>query len=115
MSRIHDALKKADQERASAQEGAPSGVAAAPVSEVPAYADVELAPVAANLGMPELGGPSSLESLLTTCRYTEWKPDLEIMLFMNGNERATSRCIFEDLGREPRQTSAKCVASSDRS
>jgi capsular exopolysaccharide synthesis family protein len=88
MSRIHDALKKADQERASAQEGAPSGVAAAPVSQAPVYSDVELAPATANLGMPEPGGPSSLESLLTTCRYSEWKPDLEIMLFMNGNDRA---------------------------
>ena len=88
MSQIHEALRKAEQERASAQKGAPSGFAVAPVSPAPAYAGVEAAPVTPNLGMPEPGGPFSLESLLTTCRHSEWNPDLEIMLFMNGNDRA---------------------------
>ena len=88
MSRIHEALKKAEQDKASVQGGGRSDFVAAPVAEAPAYAELQGAPVSPNLGMPELGGPFSLETLLTTCPHTEWNPDLETMLFMNGNDSA---------------------------
>lgn len=88
MSRIHEALKRAEQERASAQGGGPSDFATAPVAEAPGYADLQVAPGTPNLGMPELGGAFSLETLLTTCAHTEWNPDHETMLFMNGNDSA---------------------------
>jgi len=88
MSRIHEALKKAEQERAIAQGGAPSGFGATPVTEAPAYEEVDPMPVTPNLGMPDLGGPFSLETLLARCPLTAWNPDLHTMLFMNGNDSA---------------------------
>jgi capsular exopolysaccharide synthesis family protein len=89
MSRIHEALKKAEQERASAQGGTvPSGFASAPVAEPPAYEDAVVPPTAPNLGMPEFAGAFSLETLLARSAQPEWKPDLQTMLFMNGSDGA---------------------------
>ncbi len=88
MSRIHEALKKAEQERASTQGGVPSSFTTAPVAEVPGYEDIEIARVTPNLGMPDLGGPLSLETLLARCSQPGWNPDPQTMLFMNGNDSA---------------------------
>jgi len=88
MSRIHEALKKAEQERASAQGGVPFGFASAPVAEAPKYEEVHVAPVPPNSGARDPGGPFSLETLLARCPQTEWTPDLQTMLFMNGNDSA---------------------------
>ena len=89
MSRIHEALKKAEQERASTQgERVPSSYATTPVADVPGYEDIEVNRIPPNLGMPELGGPFSLETLLARCPQTGWSPDLQTMLFMNGNDSA---------------------------
>ena len=88
MSRIHEALKKAEQERAVAQAGVPSGFGVTPVAEAPAYEEVHSTPATPNLGMPDLGGPFSLETLLARCPLTQWNPDLHTMLFMNGNDSA---------------------------
>jgi len=88
MSRIHEALKKAEQERASAQGRVPYGFASAPVAEAPKHEEVHVAPVTPNSGAPDLGGRFSLETLLARCPQTEWTPDLETMLFMNGNDSA---------------------------
>src|SRR5215831_4989234 len=88
MSRIHEALKKAEQERAIAQGGATSGFSATPVAEAPVYEEVDMNPVTPKLGMPDLGGPFSLETLLARCPLTAWNPDLHTMLFMNGNDSA---------------------------
>ena len=88
MSRIHEALKKAEQERASTQGGVPSSFTTSPVAEVPVYEDIEIARVTPNLGMPDLGGPLSLETLLARCSQPGWNPDAQTMLFMNGNDSA---------------------------
>src|SRR5215469_8828244 len=88
MSRIHEALKKAEQERAIAQGGATSGFSATPVAEAPVYEEIEATPVTPKLGMPDLGGAVSLETLLSHCPLTAWSPDLQTMLFMNGNDSA---------------------------
>jgi len=88
MSRIHEALKKAEQERATAQGGVASGFAATPVAEAQVYEELEAAQTAPNLGMPDLGGTFSLETLLSRCPLTAWNPDLKTMLFMNGNDSA---------------------------
>ena len=88
MSRIHEALKKAEQERAIAQGGATSGFGATPVAEAPTYEEVDATPATPKLGMPDLGGPSNLETLLARCPLTAWNPDLHTMLFMNGNDSA---------------------------
>ncbi len=87
MSRIHEALKKAEQERAIAQ-GGTAGFAATPVAEAPVYEELETTPATPNLGMPDLGGPFSLETLLARTPLTTWNPDLHTMLFMNGNDSA---------------------------
>jgi len=93
MSRIHEALKKAEQERAAGMGGAaPSGVAAPPPEpqqvypEAPAAAASESASGAA--AMPAFSAPYSQETLLARCPQMEWKPDLASTLFMNGNESA---------------------------
>lgn len=88
MSRIHEALKKAEQERASIQGGMPSSFSAIPVAEGAGYGEVDVASITPNLGMPDRGGPSSLETLLARCPQMRWSPDLQTMLFMNGNDSA---------------------------
>ena len=88
MSRIHEALKKAEQERASIQGGMTSAFTATPVAEAAGYGEADVAPIASNLGMPDLAGPSSLDTLLARCPQTHWTPDLQTMLFMNGNDSA---------------------------
>jgi len=88
MSRIHEALKKAEQERATVQGGVPSNFTSAPVAEVPVYEEGVATTPSPNLGMPEFGGPLSLETLLSRCSQPEWKPDLQTMLFMNGSDGA---------------------------
>jgi len=86
MSRIHEALKKAEQERASIKGGVPSAFAATPVAEAAGYGEVDVAPITPNLGMAGLAGPSGLETLLARCPQKQWTPDLQTMLFMNGND-----------------------------
>src|SRR6202140_5048752 len=91
MSRIHEALKKAEQERA-ANPGstAQPSFATAPVADPPVF-PVESAgtmPAAApGTPMPTFGSPFSLDGLLARCPQMEWKPDLRTMLFMNGDDR----------------------------
>ena len=89
MSRIHEALKKAEQERAATQGGAvqPS-FATAPVADPPAFRETPApaVPSAARVGMPAFSSPFSIDTLLARCPQMDWKPDLSTMLFMNGDE-----------------------------
>ncbi len=103
MSRIHEALKKAEQERAAAQGGAvqPSLVTA-PVVDPPAFsatpaAEVPAANSTARLGMPAFASPFSIDTLLARCPQTEWKPDLGTMLFMNGDDSTRGTEEFRTL------------------
>ena len=75
MSRIHEALKKAEQERAATQGGSVHpGLATTPVAEPPVYADAPpttmaaVAAAAANQGMPSFGGSFGLDTLLRADR-----------------------------------------------
>jgi len=86
MSRIHEALKKAEQERAAAQGGVTQSTLT-PVADSPAVVEIPMVPTP-NQGMPGFTGPFSLETLLSRCPQSEWKPDLSTMLFMNGNDSA---------------------------
>lgn len=92
MSRIHEALKKAEQERAANQGGAaqPSNYAV-PVAEPPVLPEIPTGrmtdPMSAAL-MPALSSPFNLETMLARCPQLEWKPDLGAMLFMNGDDSA---------------------------
>jgi protein-tyrosine kinase len=101
MSRIHEALKKAEQERAAIQGGGmPPNIATAPVAEPPVFGEPQAAPAAAGtagLGMPAFSSPFSLETLLARCPQMEWKPDTASMLFMNGDDSARGTEEFRTL------------------
>ena len=93
MSRIHEALKKAEQERAATQGGSlqPS-FATTPVADSPVFAETPAATVAplapAHPGMPAFASPFSTDTLLARCAQLEWNPDPTTMLFLNGDDNA---------------------------
>jgi protein-tyrosine kinase len=92
MSRIHEALKKAEQERAATQGGGVQpGYAPVSMADTTAVEDRPSSAAVAALadqGMPSFASPFSVDTLLSRCAQTEWKPDLSTMLFMNGNDGA---------------------------
>src|SRR5258706_1778313 len=106
MSRIHEALKKAEQERAASQGDPhqPSFTAAEP----PTTTNVEESPSARPAGvlaggapltsaMPSFASPFSLDALLASCPQLEWKPDAKTMLFFSGNDNARGMEEFRTL------------------
>jgi len=104
MSRIHEALKKAEQERAASQGGAvqPS-FATTPVADPPVFAETGAATVAhstpavAHPGMPAFSSPFSIDTLLARCAQLEWKPDPTTMLFLQGDDSARGTEEFRTL------------------
>ena len=91
MSRIHEALKKAEQERALSQptrEGAPA-VLDLPLDSAGLYSS------AAASVSPSMS--SAAESLLARCRQTQWTPDPKTMLFFGGEEHAPGMEEFRTL------------------
>jgi protein-tyrosine kinase len=97
MSRIHEALKKAEQDRAAIQGAAAQpNLATAPVVGLPVFTE-PAAGATAHPGMPALASPFSIESLLARCPQMEWKPDLGTMLFMNGDDSARGTEEFRTL------------------
>jgi protein-tyrosine kinase len=84
MSRIHDALKKAEQERAG---GARPDLGAKAVAVSPLPAGVAESPAPGEAGIaavPEVtpfSGPLTLETLQARCRMCAWKPDTKKLLF----------------------------------
>ena len=100
MSRIHEALKKAEEERAANLGSAvQSTFAPTPVSDVPAFAEAPAAiPLAAtHPAMQGLAGPFSTDTLLARCAQLEWKPDSTTMLFLNGDDGARGTEEFRTL------------------
>src|SRR6202163_1886184 len=105
MSRIHEALKKAEQDRAATQGSSlPTSFATLPVAEPPVFDEkpaVTLLPAAtANSGMSAFASPFSIDTLLARCAQREWKPEAATMLFMNGDDSA--RGTEEFRARRPR-------------
>jgi protein-tyrosine kinase len=109
MSRIHEALKKAEQERA-AQGGPaqpnyapdiatePSRMAPAQVRPVEATAEsVASGAVPLTSAMPSFASPFSLEALLARCTPQPWVPDQKTMLFFNGNDSTRGTEEFRTL------------------
>lgn len=90
MSRIHEALKKAEQDRAATQGGGvPPAVSSATVLEEAPSAETSVAtmpPPISAASVPAFSGAYSVDELLSRCPQQEWKPDLSTMLFMNGND-----------------------------
>lgn len=95
MSRIHEALKKAEQERAAAQ-----GVyAESPV--VTANAPQDFSPVSgegsAVSAAPAMASQFTLDTLLARCAPGNWNPDPQTMLFFSGRENAPGMEEFRTL------------------
>jgi capsular exopolysaccharide synthesis family protein len=108
MSRIHEALKKAEEERA-AQGGASQAGYTATVAESPTVASSEeqrmqtaaampaVGGLPTNLGMPAFASPFNLDALLTRCIPQPWTPDEKTMLFFNGDDHARGAEEFRTL------------------
>lgn len=94
MSRIHEALKKAEQERAANLGGsADAGLATTAATDQQAFAEAMGTMTKADAmtsvsGMPAFGSPFTLDTLLARCPQLEWRPDPATMLFMNGDDNA---------------------------
>jgi capsular exopolysaccharide synthesis family protein len=107
MSRIHEALKKAEQERAASQ-GSPTQPSYAVPEIEPAREVVDESPVAVATGMPPAGvpltsampsfaSPFSVDALLARCQPRPWKPEEKTMLFFNGDDNARGTEEFRTL------------------
>src|SRR5579863_448029 len=97
MSRIHEALKKAEQERAMIQGGtAQPSFSTAPVADPPVFTETSAEP-AAHPGAPSFSSPFSLDTLLARCPQMDWRPDLSTMLFMNDDDNARGTEEFRTL------------------
>ena len=90
MSRIHEALKKAEQDRAATPGGGVQpAVSSATVLEEAPSAETTVAampPPISAASVPAFSGAYNLDELFSRCPQQEWKPDLSTMLFVNGND-----------------------------
>ena len=102
MSRIHEALKKAEQERAATQGKSPPASLTTPLAAPPVLADAATlhspAPGGPGIsGTAPLSGPFNVDTLLARCPQMAWKPDMAAMLFMNGDDSARGTEEFRTL------------------
>jgi protein-tyrosine kinase len=97
MSRIHEALKKAEQERAASQGGAQIEPRH-PVGEMPgAESATAGAPAAGAPGTPSFSTQFTFDALLARCAQAEWRPDEKTMLFFGPQENAFGMEEFRTL------------------
>jgi protein-tyrosine kinase len=103
MSRIHEALKKAEQERAASQ-GGPAQPGFATTAAEPPVTTAEESPamgvptvVPHTSGMPSFASPFSLDALLARCPQLQWRPEEKTMLFFNGDDHARGTEEFRTL------------------
>ena len=107
MSRIHEALKRAEQERAASQGTRTDGT---PVMDLPATESVSAMPETAHgskatapgtpgngQGTPSFTTSFTFDTLLARCAQGEWKPDEKTMLFFNPEENALGTEQFRTL------------------
>jgi len=106
MSRIHEALKKAEQERALSQQSAsriepPTVLDSAVVFDPPAVRDPAIdAGVIMGRASTLAGNPApvmSPEAMLARCRQTRWTPEPKAMLFFNSEDHAPGMEEFRTL------------------
>jgi protein-tyrosine kinase len=103
MSRIHEALKRAEQERAGAQgtqQEALHPQQAPPAESVPASMEAASAPAAEPPTLPRMPSfvsPYSFDTLMARCGQMQWHPDAKTMLFFNDNEQAAGTEEFRTL------------------
>jgi capsular exopolysaccharide synthesis family protein len=93
MSRIHDALKRAEQERSTS-----TGTHVEPSFDQPEFQPDRVTAVPPGAGMmSNTGGGLSYESLLARCPQTEWAPDARTMLFFDNNDSRVGAEEFRTL------------------
>jgi len=92
MSRIHEALKKAEQERAMSQPG--SRVETTHAAVEVAETATAVAPVLSGVAQ---GTSFTVESLLARSRQGHWNPDSKSMIFFNSEEHASGMEEFRTL------------------
>jgi capsular exopolysaccharide synthesis family protein len=107
MSRIHEALKRAEQERAASQGG---HVENASMLDTPVLdsmpemtggngsAATAVAPASvATSAMPSFTNPFTFDTLLARCAQTQWRPDPKTMLFFGQDENGRGTEQFRTL------------------
>src|SRR5215467_3990372 len=105
MSRIHEALKKAEQERAISQP-APASETPSTVLETPADSAAVIASATVLAGAaPAIG--LNTEGLMARSRTTQWAPDPKVMLFFGTDEHASGMEEFRTLRTRLYQTREK--------
>jgi protein-tyrosine kinase len=101
MSRIHEALKKAQEERAAQQAARGTN----PQDGAEPQSQTSFTP-AALLEAPENGvhdvvvqpeGPITVEKLLARCPQRRWQPDPTVLLFTNSEEDSAGKEVFRTL------------------
>src|SRR5260370_4556171 len=107
MSRIHEALKKAEEERAASQGGPAQPSYATQTAAPPSAMEERQAAVATGMpagggvphtsAMPSFASPYSLDALLARCPQLQWKPEEKTMLFFNGDDNARGTEEFRTL------------------
>jgi protein-tyrosine kinase len=104
MSRIHEALKKAEQERAALQGGPaqPSfSEVESPVATTDEFPPAEVVPSSARAphasAIPSFTSPYSLDALLARCPQLQWQPDQKTMLFFNSDDNVRGTEEFRTL------------------
>jgi protein-tyrosine kinase len=109
MSRIHEALQKAEQAREASQGSSPqphyvavpSEPSAIPIAETPSPEEIrENAPmrgIPSASTMPSFAGPFNLEAMMARCPPQSWAPDVRTMLFFNGDENVRGAEEFRTL------------------
>src|ERR1700674_721013 len=101
MSRIHDALKKAQEERAAQQAAQGTGA-----KESDGNGHLSASSPAALLEAPDVAtresselsyGPLTYETLLARCRQRRWNMDAQAIMFANGSGDVTGMESFRTL------------------
>lgn len=87
MSRIHEALKKAEEQRAAAQESQGSN----------GDSQLEAAPVPILSEAPSFARAITFEMLAARCPQNDWSPDAKTMLFFNTEEHVPGTEQFRTL------------------
>src|SRR5438552_8772758 len=110
MSRIHEALKRAEEQRAASQGGQvpPSQTAEVTLSN----ASVEAQAVgigSTGVTLPSFAAPFTLDTLLARCLQNNWTPDTETMLFFKAEEQGYGTEEFRTLRSRLYQTRERQV------
>jgi capsular exopolysaccharide synthesis family protein len=99
MSRIHEALKKAEEQRSVSQTGHGEPVAATEFPAAnPVPSPLDMGPAPGSPAMPAFSSSSfNFDTLLARCPQMNWSPDLKTMLFFQEDENVPGTEEFRTL------------------